>query len=116
MSSVKQKFVFIAHPISGDKEGNIVKVIQIASMIHTLEIIPVFPLYFHQQYLKDAGEEIELHKESVRAYFECGKVDELWLFGSEISNGMRTEILYAQQNGIPVIPQTDATSRLLQEI
>lgn len=38
------------------------------------------------------------------ALLRAGFINEMWLYGSKISNGMRAEIKLAKELGIPVIP------------
>ena len=47
----KQKIVFIAHPISGNVDKNIKKVLSICKKNHSINIIPVFPSFIWRQYL-----------------------------------------------------------------
>ena len=112
----RNKTVFIAHPIAGDIEGNMKKVLAICKQIHTQEIIPVAPYLVSLQYLND--EVVEDRQLGVEANLECfrrGYIDELWLFGDHISTGMKEEILLAKQLHVPVIPKTEDTKRDLLE-
>ena len=110
------KTVFIAHPIAGDIQNNVKKVIQICSEVHDKNIIPVAPYLVSLQYLND-----EVHEDrrlGVDANLECFHrkyIDELWLYGDRISSGMKEEVLLAQQLGIPIIPKTEGTIRDFKE-
>jgi hypothetical protein len=59
------------------------------------------------------------HRElGLEAGLECfyrGYVDELWLFGDYISEGMNQEINLAKKMNIPVIPKTKAIKKLIEE-
>lgn len=106
------KTVFVAHPISGDIDGNIKKVLEICERIHTKEIIPVAPFLVSLQYLNDhVVEDRELGVEANLECFRRGYVDELWLFGDRISEGMKGEVKLARELNIPIVPQTDGTRR-----
>jgi hypothetical protein len=43
--------------------------------------------------------------------FERGYVDELWLFGDRISEGMKREVRKAIELGIPVVCKTESMIR-----
>jgi hypothetical protein len=77
----KQKLVFIAHPMSGDIEGNTKKVLAICRKIHSEEIIPVFPSFTWRLYLTGDDEDKKLAAQVNETYFASGAVDELWLYG-----------------------------------
>jgi len=91
-SVMAKKLVFIAHPISGDIEGNVKKVLDICEKVHINGIVPVAPYLVSLQYLND-----EVHEDrvlGVEANLECFHrrfIDELWLFGDKISLGMEEE-------------------------
>jgi hypothetical protein len=105
-----KKTVFIAHPISGDIQGNMKLVLDICEHIHTTTVIPVAPYLVSLQYLND--DVVEDRQLGIDANLECfrrGYIDELWLFGDRISTGMRQEVLLAQRLHIPIIPQTEGT-------
>lgn len=111
------KTVFIAHPISGDIRGNVEKVLAICEAVHTNELVPVVPYLASLQYLDDTiKEDREL---GIMANLECFRrkyIDELWLFGDHISNGMREEILLSNELKIPVVPKTEGTKRDLEKL
>ena len=109
------KTVFIAHPISGDIDGNVKKVLAICERIHTKELVPVAPYLVSLQYLND--EVVEDRELGIEANLECFRrryVDELWLFGDRISEGMKGEIALAKELNIPIVPKTDGTKRDLE--
>lgn len=99
----RPKFVFIAHPISGDVQGNIAKVLRICKEIHSDSVIPVFPSMLWREYLSDSPEDKALAKQVNEAYFSTGRVDEVRVFGDRISEGMKEEILLARKYNIPVL-------------
>lgn len=109
------KTVFIGHPIGGDVERNMKKVISICSAIHSQNIIPVAPYLVSLQYLNDAVvEDRELGTTANSECFNRKFVDELWLFGDHISEGMKMEISLAKKLNIPVFPLTEGTMRDLE--
>ena len=105
-----KKTVFIGHPINGDIEGNVKKVLEICAQVHRMGIIPVVPYLVSLQYLDDGvAADRELGMEANHECFYRHYIDELWLFGDHISNGMKQEVLLAREMGIPVIPKTEGT-------
>jgi len=103
----RPKMVFVAHPISGDVENNCRRVLEICRQIHTKEVIPVFPRFTWSQYLGDSPEDKELAIAVNEAYFRSGAVDELWVYGDELSEGMIREIRLAHELGIRIVPKSD---------
>lgn len=103
----RPKMVFIVHPMSGDIEGNSQRVLEICRKIHTKDVIPVFPSFTWRRYLGDSAEDKELAQAVNEAYFRSGAVDELWVYGDYLSDGMKKEILLARELGIPVIPMSE---------
>lgn len=98
------KIVYIAHPISGNVEGNVLKVLSLCKKYHTDKIIPFAPYVVANQYLEDnKPEERELGIEANMEFFRRGFIDELWLCGDRISDGMKQEIQLAEEFKIPVI-------------
>ncbi len=114
---MKKKTVYIAHPISGDVESNIERVLKICKEVHTENIIPVAPYIVSLRYLNDkvTGDR-ELGIEVNYEYFRRRYVDELWLFGAEISEGMYKEVLLAREMNIPIIPKTAGTLKALDAL
>jgi hypothetical protein len=111
------KTVFIAHPIAGDIRENVKKVLAICEAVHTKDIVPVVPYLVSLQYLDDTvREDREL---GVIANLECFHrkyIDELWLFGDRISEGMKAEVRLAIELGIPIVPKTGETKKLFDDI
>lgn len=109
-----KKTVFIGHPIGGDVQGNMTKVLAICAQVHTQEedVIPVAPYLVSLQYLNDSVEsDRALGMEANHECFRRGYVDELRLYGDRISDGMRGEIVLANLMDIPVFPMTEGTMR-----
>lgn len=106
------KTVFIAHPLRGDVAKNIKKVRAICKELHSDTLIPYAPYLATVQYLNDnILEERVLGMEANHEMFIRGFVDELWLYGDRISNGMTIETRLALRLNIPVIPKTKWTAR-----
>lgn len=103
------KVVYIAHPIGGDVEGNVKKVLDIVQKLNRSNpnIVPFAPYIVDVQALDDRiPSDRKRGFENNEALFKkC--VDEVWIFGDKISNGMKQEIEWANELGIKVIDYTD---------
>ena len=72
------------------------------------------PYIVSLQYLDDAIiEERRLGIDANLICFYKHFIDELWLFGDRISEGMKEEVLLAIKLDIPVIPKTSETEKML---
>lgn len=103
------KIVYIAHPISGDVEGNLAKIAEIYRDVSRArpDVVPFVP-YFATCTALDDSEPLDrqlgiMHNVEL---FKRGMIDELWLFGPCISNGMKHEIEMAEELGILVVDKT----------
>lgn len=103
------KIVYIAHPISGDIEGNLARIRDIVKKIamNQPDIVPFVPYYVDIVSLDDndpvqrkrgISNDIELFNRKV--------MDEVWLFGDKLSKGMKAEVKLALRLGIPVITKS----------
>lgn len=110
------KTVFIAHPISGNEEENLRKVIEICKELNSKGIIPIFPSHSWRQYL-EPGTDPKYWSGLVNdEYFRRGMVDEVWLYGETISPGMEKEIKLAISYGIPVVPKSVGTREAFEKM
>jgi hypothetical protein len=92
------KYVYICHPLSGDIEGNIEKVKKIVREVCCEETIAFAPVF------NDAvTSEREKGISTDLALLRSGKIDELWVFGSNLSKGMMFEINVCVTHNIPVL-------------
>lgn len=105
------KMVYVAHPIRGDVEGNIRKIVKICRRIHTYEVIPCVPYLAVIAAIgaEEGTKEEELGLWTNHEYIERRMFDEMWLFGDCISVGMRDEIIHARKCHIPVKGKTKQT-------
>lgn len=105
-----KKVVYIAHPVTGGRYlENIGSIKEIGRKLARTypEIIPFCPYLFTLEILDNYNKrEREIGKQHNRAIFERRAFDELWLFGSHISEGMAEEIKWAEEFGIPVVDKT----------
>jgi hypothetical protein len=106
----EMKIVYIAHPISGDVKGNLEKIRRIIRGLNLMftNIVP-FAHYFVDCYALDdtVPEERDRGIKNDIALFKAGFIDEVWLFGDRISNGMKAEIELAKSLNIPIISKSD---------
>lgn len=109
------KVVYIAHPIGGDVEKNIKKVIEICREVNLTEpdVIPFVP-YLSDLYALDDANPIERERgiKNDIALLKKGFIDEIWLYGDRISNGMRAEINVCLEFGIKVVCKTAGTAEI----
>lgn len=100
------KIIYIAHPISGDIEGNLYKIRKIVREIclTNADVVPFVPYYVDIVSLDD-NNPIERQRgiENDKEIFQRGIIDEVWIYGDKISNGMKAEIQLAYSLNIPVI-------------
>lgn len=87
--------VYICAPYSGDKDSNINKVIRYAELAYKNGAIPVTPhLLF--PFMDDRN--IEQRKDALfMDIILLGKCQEVWVFGSQITEGMKREIEIAEK-------------------
>ncbi len=99
------KIIYIAHPISGNIKGNLEKIKQIVRQLNLKhdDIVPFAPYWLDCHALDDDNPlERERGIKNDIAFFEKGVINEVWLYGDKISNGMRNEINLAIKLNIPV--------------
>ena len=99
------KIVYIAHPISGDIEGNLAKIRAIVRHINLThpDVIPFVPYYADVVSMDDNNREERARGiKNDQEFFKRRIFDELWVFG-HISEGVAAEIKLAKENRIPVL-------------
>jgi len=105
--------VYIAHPISGDVKRNLEKVASIARYISMYQcgVIPFAPYYLGCHSLDDSvPAERERGIENNTWMIRSGVVNEMWLYGDRVSNGMQCEIDLCKSLGITIRSMSDGTS------
>jgi hypothetical protein len=103
------KIVYIAHPISGDVEGNLKKILAIVREINLTmpDVIPFAHYWVDCHALDDTIPEERLRGiKNDKALLKAGFINELWLYGDRISSGMSDEIETANELGMPVVPKS----------
>jgi len=107
------KVVFIAHPISGNVEDNIAKILNIIRNINIIinNVIPYAPYISDCLALNDDNKRERMRGiANSKELFKRGIIDEIWLYGECISNGMKDEIKLANELNIPIIPKSSLIS------
>lgn len=108
------KKIYIAHPISGDIPGNLEKIRLIVRDLNLTrsDIVPLAPYWLDCHALDDTNpKERDRGIANDIAILRSGLIDEMWLYGDRISNGMAHEIELAKLMGIPVYSKSSGTAR-----
>lgn len=113
------KIVYIAHPISGDVEDNLEKIRKIIRMLNLsyTDVVPFAPYWVDCHALDDSNpEERKKGIMNDHEFFKRKCIDEIWLFGDHISEGMKSEIRLAKELAIPVIAWSPQLNEELKKI
>lgn len=104
---LKMRIVYLCHPIGGDVEKNLESLRRIIRTINTYEAhtVPFCPYYADVVSLNDNDpvQRARGLKNDIEILSRPGMVDELRLYGTTISQGMKMEIETAHLMGIPVL-------------
>ena len=106
---MKKKIIYIAHPISGNLHGNLSAISDIYNYLSIEDkVIPFVPYFATVLSLDDDMPELRAigfsHNEAI---FNSGIIDEVWLYGPRISEGMQIEIGWADALGIPIVSKSE---------
>ena len=98
-----KKLIFVCSPFQ-NQHSNLERAKQCCRAVIQSGHVPIAPHLFFPQFLNDA---IESERAlglacSIQLLSKC---NELWIFGEIITDGMREEIKYAMENGIPLHPR-----------
>jgi len=96
------KVVYICSPFSGDVIQNTENARRYCKYAVSQGVLPIAPHLLFPQFLDDNCP-VEREKGLVFGLVLLKKADELWVFGTRTSEGMRREIEKANTEGIPVI-------------
>lgn len=102
---MRNKLVYIAHPVGGNTKANVKDILRLCHRIHkeNNNIIPFAPYIVALYYLNDKIiEERKLGMLANQEHFKRKTMDEVWICGSEISEGMKQEIKLAIKYKIPI--------------
>lgn len=96
--------VYICSPFSGDIEGNTKKAREYSRFAVDQGAIPLAPHLLLPQFMSEQTErELAMFMDMVL----LGRCEEIWVFGSNISNGMAAEIEIAKQKNMKIRYFTD---------
>lgn len=111
------KIAYIAHPVGGDVDGNIKKIIAIIRKINLSEndTVPFAP-YLSDLFALDDNTPHERERgiRNDHEFFERNTMDELRLYGDRISYGMLAEIKQALNFDIPIKAMTPETEEVYE--
>ena len=93
--------VYVASPLRGNIKANISKAQWYARFVMEVGYLPIAPHIYFTQFLRDYIPEerdkaLEMNRELL------AWCDQLWVFGSVISEGMRQEIDFAKEAGMTI--------------
>lgn len=101
---MRKRFIYICSPCRGDMEKNIIKAQGYCREAAELwpDVVPIAPHVYCTQFLDDTvPAERAVGMDMGLALLDM--CDELWVYGIQNpSEGMKREIAYAEENGIPV--------------
>lgn len=107
VEGTRARRVYVCHPFAGDPAGNIERVRGISRHLAAEGALPVTPHLYLPQFLDERSERDEALRLCLELLRTC---DEVRVFGSAISPGMRREIEHARALGIPVHFETEVAS------
>lgn len=98
---MEKNVVYIIHPFRNDMENNSKNMKNIASIAVRAGHVPIATALYFPTFLNEKDE-----KERMEG-IDCGLTlmeccDEAWLFGFEITEGMKLELDYAKELNLPV--------------
>lgn len=104
----RKRIIYIAHPIGGDIEKNLYslrKIIREINLSRT-DIVPFCPYYADVVSLDDNNpQERERGIQNGMALLQRGFIEEVWLCGHSLTDGMKQEVMMARMMGIPVFAE-----------
>lgn len=95
------KLVYICSPLRGDVETNVRRAYGYCRFAATQDVLPLAPHAMFSGFLDDDIPE-ERQTGMTLGLELLKRVDELWVFGGKITEGMAAEIRGAEARGIPV--------------
>ena len=91
--------IYICSPYSGDTKTNAEKARDYCRFVVGNGDVPIAPHLLFPQFMdEDKDRELALQMDLLL----LEKCDELWVFGDEVSSGMKAEIAYASNKGIHI--------------
>lgn len=94
------KQVYIASPLRGDYNTNIQNAVTYCHLASEAGVLPLAPHIIFSQWCNDTIP--DQREQGLKLGLSLlGKSDELWVMGTQISQGMQGEIAFAKENRIP---------------
>ena len=93
--------VFICSPLAGDFENNLSNARRYSRYAVKQGAIPVAPHLLFPQFMDD-GDKAQRDLGIFFGLVLMGKCDEMWVFGSSFSQGMKIEITKAKKRGLRI--------------
>lgn len=114
----KMKIVYIAHPIGGDVEGNLAKIIEIVKGLNRYPNLVPFAHYYVDCTALDDNDPLQRAKGIANdmAIIDRLEFDACLLYGDKVSSGMLNEVGQFNRKGIQVIPMTPGATRDLHKL
>lgn len=100
-SRSRRPLVYICSPFAGDEAGNTERARQFCKFAVRQGAIPFAPHLLYPQFMLDSDPEQRKLALLFGVVWLC-KMDEVWVFGERISDGMKQEIAKARSKGIPL--------------
>lgn len=94
------KQIYIASPLRGDYETNIKNAVEYSRLASEAGVLPLAPHIIFSQWCNDAVPE-QREKGLALGLSLLEKSEELWVMGTQMSEGMLGEIEFAKECGIP---------------
>lgn len=110
---MKKKLVYIVHPIKGDVMDNVERILRIVRDINLncKNVIPFAPYLADVLALNDDNpEERKRGIRNDKYILASGIVDEIWVYGDRVTQGMSDEIKLAFKLDIPIVTVSRAIS------
>lgn len=106
---MERRYIYISSPCAGDMERNIAKARGYCRDVieRWPDIVPIAPHVYFTQFTDESIPEERAHGMEMGLAL-LGLCDELWVYGMDNpSAGMKREIEYAKEHGIPVRDAAD---------
>ncbi len=105
------KMVYVCSPYKGNVEYNTAKAQGYCRFIYSKGAVPIAVHLHNTQFLDDNVSE-ERRAGMLLGLHMLNRCDEVWVFGTRISEGMEAEIKAAQRLGIPIQYYNDRCEQL----
>jgi hypothetical protein len=97
----RRPLVYICSPFAGDETGNTERTRQFCKFAVRQGAIPFAPHLLYPQFMSDSDPE-QRKLALLFGVVWLSRMDEVWVFGDRISEGMKRELAKARSKGIPI--------------